>query len=96
MKIGTIFIDPSSIFVIFLLLCVLLQIIFCAKAKRIFIRILPTLALALLTGGTYAMIHLSEGWDPIGYLFLFIFSGIALALCGAIFTIFAIVRKIRG
>ena len=45
MKIGPIFIVPSAIFLFFLLLCIVLQIVFCARVKRTFIRILPMLAL---------------------------------------------------
>ena len=66
-----------------------------AASRRIILRILPTAVLTLFTLAMYIMIYISEGWDPLGYLFLFIFSGIALGVCGIIWAIYGFIRLFR-
>ena len=78
------------IFSIFILLP--WQLLLCFKVKRIVLRLLPSIVLFAATAIFFAFIYIADGWDSLGYLFLALFTGFLLLVCGLAWLVWAIVR----
>ena len=71
------------------------QLSFCFLFKRILLRLIPTLTIALATATFFALMVGGEGWEVLGYLLWMIVCAIMLALCVACWIVFGIVCAIR-
>lgn len=67
-----------------------IQLLLCFKVKSRMVRLLPVILLSVLTAALIVMSLSIPGWDGLGYIFLAIFAGIMLFLCGIGWGIWAI------
>lgn len=72
-----------------------LQLLLCFKAKSKAIRLLPVILLPIPTIFFVIMSVVSTGWDSLGYIFLAIFTGFMLFMCGVGWGIWAINKLIK-
>lgn len=72
-----------------------LQLLLCFKVKKLMFRLLPIIILSILTIAFMVMNFLIPGWDGLGYLFLAIFSGFMIFMCGVGWGIWAISAKAK-
>ena len=68
------------------------QLLLCFKVKRIVLRLLPSIVLFAATAIFFAFIYIADSWDSLGYLFLALFTGFMLLVCGLAWLVWAIVR----
>ena len=73
-----------------------LQLLLCFKVRRLFIRLLPVLVLSIPAILFVGMLVASSGWVRLGYLFLTMFAGFMLLMCGIGWSIWAIARLAAG
>lgn len=59
-----------------------IQLLLCFKVKSVAIRLLPVTVLSIVTFICMAMGMNSNDWDGLGYLFLAIFAGFMVLMCG--------------
>ena len=71
------------------------QLLLCFKVKSRAIRLLPVLLLSIPTIIFVVMSVAITGWDGIGYLFLAIFTGFMMLMCGVGWGIWAISKLIK-
>lgn len=75
------------------------QLLLCFKVKSTAIRLLPVLILSIPTLMFFFLGMTTPGWDGLGYLFLAIFTGFMLLMCGVgwcIWTISKLVHRRRA
>lgn len=72
-----------------------MQLLLCIKIKNIFIRLLPSILLAVTTIFLFCMMYSAKDWDAIGYAILGVFSGVLLIVSGISWCIWAVVRAIN-
>lgn len=70
-----------------------IQLLLCFKVKSRTIRLLPILILSVLTAAFIVMNFAASGWDDLGYIFLAIFAGIMIFMCGIGWGIWWIVSR---
>lgn len=70
------------------------QLLLCFKVRSRIIRLLPAVLLSILTIIFAVMSAAVTGWDGLGYIFLAIFTGFMLLICGAGWGIWAIINCI--
>ena len=68
------------------------QLLLCFKVKRKIIRSLPIILLTIPTLIFMIMAAATQGWDSLGYLFLAIFTGFMMLICGVAWSIWAITK----
>ena len=76
-----------------------IQLLLCFKVKSKAIRLLPVILLSIPTIIFVMMSVAITGWDGLGYIFLAIFTGFMLLMCGVGWGIWAInklVKKKKG
>ncbi len=83
------------IYVVIAVLLFALQLFLCLKVKNVFVRLLPTLATVITAIVFYILMFVTEGWDVLGYLLLFLFSAMAIAVCALAWLAFLIIWLIR-
>lgn len=71
------------------------QLLLCFKVKSKAIRLLPVAVLAILTIILIGISVTLTGWDGLGYIFLAIFTGFMLLMCGMGWGIWAIARLVK-
>ena len=71
------------------------QLLLCFKVKSRAIRLLPVLLLSIPTIIFVVMSVAITGWEGIGYLFLAIFTGFMMLMCGVGWGIWAISKLIK-
>ncbi|WP_300297810.1 hypothetical protein [uncultured Intestinimonas sp.] len=69
------------------------QLLLCFKAKSKAIRLLPVMVLSIATIIFAVMSVAITGWDGLGYVFLAIFTGFMLLMCGMGWGIWWIVKR---
>lgn len=81
-------------FVLILSIVVLLpiQLLLCFKVKNRIIRLVPVIVLFILTIIFIVTSVTVTGWDGLGYIFLAIFTGFMLLMCGIGWGIWAIIQ----
>ena len=67
-----------------------IQLLLCFKVKSRAIRLLPVILLSIPTIIFTVMSVAITGWDGLGYIFLAIFTGFMLLMCGVGWGIWAI------
>lgn len=72
--------ESVLIFSVVVLLC--LQLLLCFKVKSKIIRLLPVIILFIPTIVFVAMSAATSEWDSLGYMFLAVFTGFMLFICG--------------
>ena len=72
-----------------------LQLLLCFKVKKLLFRLLPIIILFILTIAFVIMNFLIPSWDNLVYLFLAIFSGFMMFMCGVGWGIWAISAKAK-
>lgn len=71
----------------------ILQLLLCFKAKKIFIKLLP-IALLIVSTIVFSICSASiNGWDGLGYLFFALLSFGLIFVCGIGWAIWAIIKK---
>ena len=58
------------------------QLLLCFKVKSKAIRLLPVILLSIPTLFFIVMAAITTGWDNLGYMFLVVFMGFMLLMCG--------------
>ncbi len=74
-------VDLTPFLLIFAIALLPIQLALCFKVKSKIVRLLPVTLFSLATAALAVMIAISEGWDVIGYLLLFIFAALMLFMC---------------
>ena len=69
------------------------QLLLCFKVKSKAIRLLPVILFTILTLCFIVMSIAVTGWDGLGYIFLAIFTGFMLLMCGIGWGIWAIIKR---
>ena len=72
-----------------------IQLLLCFKVKSRAIRLLPVILLSIPTIIFTVMSVAITGWDGLGYIFLAIFTGFMLLMCGVGWGIWAISKHIK-
>ena len=72
-----------------------LQLLLCFKVEKLLFRLLPIIILSILTIAFVVMNFLMPGWDNLVYLFLAVFSGFMIFMCGVGWGIWAISVKAK-
>ena len=72
-----------------------IQLLLCFKVKSRAIRLLPVILLSIPTIIFTVMSVAITGWDGLGYIFLAIFAGFMLLMCGVGWGIWAISKLIK-
>lgn len=71
------------------------QFLLCFKAKKLFLRLLPSLVLTATTVYFFLMMRIATDWDAIGYAILGVFSAVLLVFSGIAWVVWAIAKLIR-
>ncbi len=91
------FIPSISIptFVVYLtsILVITAQLLLCFKGKRLWIKLIPNVAMLVSSIAFAVMAQMADGWDGFGYLFFFLLSVWLLALTGFCWFLWAVIRK---
>jgi len=69
-----------------------IQLLLCFKVKSKIIRLLPIIVLSIPTLIFIIMATTTQGWDVLGYIFLSIFTGFMMLICGVAWGIWAIIK----
>ena len=89
-------IELTTLVLIFSIVVLLpVQLLLCFKVKSKVIRLLPVIVLSVLTIIFTVMSIAITGWDGLGYIFLAIFAGFMLLVCGMGWGIWAITRYVQ-
>lgn len=86
----TTLIAVSSILIVFPV-----QLLLCFKAKKLLLRLLPSLLLTITTVFLFIMMRTTTDWDAVGYAILFIFSAVLLIFSGIAWSVWAIIKLIK-
>lgn len=87
------------IFFLLLATVISVQLFLCLKAKKVIVRLIPTIILLILAGFFTYMSSVSTGFDGLGYFGLLlwnIFYFIADVVCWIIFGIIYLIKKAKG
>ena len=86
---------PTIVVFISAIATLILQLLLCFKAKKIFIKLLP-IALLIVSTIVFSICGASiNGWDGFGYLFFALLSFGLIFVCGIGWGIWAIIRNRR-
>lgn len=84
---------PTIVVFISAIATLILQLLLCFKAKKIFIKLLP-IALLIVLSIVFCICSASiNGWDGLGYLFFALLSFGLILVCGIGWAIWAIIKK---
>lgn len=70
-----------------------IQLLLCFKVKSRTIRLLPVIILSIFAVAFIVLTLSTPGWDGLGYIFLAIFAGFMIFMCGIGWGIWAIVNR---
>ena len=84
---------PTTVVFVSVIASLILQLLLCFKAKKIFIKLLPIALLIVSTIVFYVCSASINGWDGLGYLFFALLSFGLLFVCGIGWGIWATIRK---
>ena len=89
-------IELTTAVLIFSLIVLLpIQLLLCFKVKSKAIRLLPIILLSIPTLIFIVMSTTTQGWDGLGYIFLAVFTGFMMLICGVGWGIWAISKLIK-
>lgn len=84
---------PTIVVLVSAIATLILQLLLCFKAKKIFIKLLPILLLIVSTIVFYICSASINGWDGFGYLFFALLSFGLIFVCGIGWAIWASTKK---
>ena len=85
---------PAVVVFVSAIATLILQFLLCFKVKKIFMKLLP-MALLVVSTIVFSICSASvNGWDGLGYLFFALLSFGLLFVCGIVWGVWAIFRKI--
>lgn len=89
-------IELTTVVLIFSIVVLLpVQLLLCFKVKSKAIRLLPVILLSIATLFFIVMAITIPGWNGLGYVFLAIFTGFMVFMCGVAWGIWAITKLIK-
>lgn len=89
-------VELTTLVLVFSLVVLLpVQLLLCFRVRSRKIRLLPVIVLAIPTIVFTLMSFAISGWDGLGYIFLAIFAGFMLLVCGVGWGIWAIAGLIK-
>lgn len=71
------------------------QLTLCFKAKRLFIKLIPSVLLAVATFALYVMAITAKDWSGFVYIIFAIAAGVLLIFSGIAWGIWAIIKLIK-
>ena len=71
------------------------QLLFCFKTRRIWLRLIPTVLPLAVVIAMYVHLRLATGWEALGYLILLLGAAVLLAADALGWLIFSICRYVR-
>ena len=84
---------PTIVVFVSAIATLILQLLLCFKAKKIFMKLIP-IALLIVSTILFSFCSASvNGWDGLGYLFFALLSFGLIFVCGIGWGVWAIVRK---
>lgn len=87
--------SPMMILILCIAFVLPCQLLLCFKVRSVIIRLLPLIALFILTAlFTYGTITVN-GWDGLGYLLLAFLTAILFGVCCVCWAVFGIVRYVK-
>ena len=84
---------PTIVVFVSVIATLVLQLLLCFKAKKIFIKLLPIAFLIVSTIVFSICSATINGWDGLGYLFFALLSFVLIVVCGVAWGVWAIARK---
>ena len=84
---------PTIVVLVCAIATLILQLLLCFKAKKIFIKLLPIALLIVSTFVFYICSVSINGWDGLGYLFFALLSFGLIFVCGIGWAIWASIKK---
>ena len=84
---------PTIVVFVSVIATLILQLLLCFKAKKIFTKLFPVALLIVSTIVFYICSATINGWDGLGYLFFTLLSVGLIFMCGIGWGIWAITRK---
>lgn len=87
---------PTIVVIVSVMATLILQLLLCFKAKKIFIKLIPIALLIVLTIVFYLCSATINGWDGLGYLFFALLSFGLILVCGLGWGAWAIIGKRRS
>lgn len=84
---------PTIVVFVSVIATLILQLLLCFKAKKIFIKLIPIALLIVSTIVFYICSATINGWDGLGYLFFSLLSFGLILVCGLSWGVWAITRK---
>lgn len=90
-------IDPVTLIACLIVIATLLiQLILCFKVKSKILRLLPILALILISAALILLCMVSTGWDSLAYALYAVFAGVLLIICGLGWGIWWVTKRIQA
>lgn len=87
-------IDPITLVLAFSVFALLaIQLLLCFKVRSIVVRLLPVIALSILSIYFIIMTAVTGEWSSLGFALLAIFSTFLLLVCGVGWALWAIIRQ---
>lgn len=87
---------PAIVVFVSVIATLILQLLLCFKAKKIFIKLIPIALLIVSTIVFYICSTTINGWDGLGYLFFALLSFGLILVCGLGWGVWAIIGKRRS
>ena len=84
---------PTIVVFVSVIATLILQLLLCFKAKKIFIKLLPITLLIVSTIVFSICSATINGWDGLGYLFFALLSFGLILVCSIGWGVWAIIRK---
>lgn len=72
------------------------QLLLCFKVNKVFVRLIPTLLMFILTVSFTLLIFFFEGWDALGFLVLALCTAYPLLACGMAWVIWVFYKRYRA
>ena len=72
-----------------------IQLVLCFRAKKLFIKRLPTAVLTVVAIAFYVLAITAKTWIAFIYLIIAVFSGVSLIFCGIAWGIWSILKLIN-
>ena len=92
---GFITLDVGNLIaILFCMVVFVVQLVLCLKVKFLFVKLIPLILGVIASVGFFIGLNVSEGWDAIGWLALFLYALIFLACIVASWLIYGIIKLI--
>ena len=85
----------ATVLIFFVVVFLPVQLLLCFKVKSRVIRLLPVIVLAVLTVFFVVKSVTNTDWEAFGNIFLAVYSGLMLLMCGVGWGIWAVSRFVR-